>query len=386
MATGYAGWKQLSKVNIIYSNDDYIEYNNKKYKKAYITEAGTTKACQNALESGKHWAAGWSSKAKAPTIIETDNVGFNFQIVSAAGNSYSQGGKLSFWVCIMDKEGVEPFSVGINSDLLADLILESNIYKGAVKEKVFFARKNSQLGVLHEAMPSYQALLNDQKIKNDLSKNKTSKWRIGYSYSTPTKTDVYLGLFRNPCIKINYVYGGYGCRNTYINTLDFDAKAKHLYDSPVYKNEKFNFIETIEWPLRFSRYTYNTCPSRKEDAQIFVASDNYYQDVCDTAIKIAKNIKVSCHEHIEELAFKVFYINPDVTIKILEQEIDKVTKYIDEIRSENRYEPNEVLYNSKGIEFIIDYGNQRFKFYNDIIGYYNKLIEIAKQERQARGI
>ena len=62
-------------------------------------------------------------------------------------------------------------------------------------------------------------------------------------------------------------------------------------------NEKFNFIETIEWPLRFSRYTYNTCPSRKEDAQIFVASDNYYQDVCDTAIKIAKNIKVSYENH-----------------------------------------------------------------------------------------
>ena len=53
----------------------------------------------------------------------------------------------------MEKNGIKPFAVGINADILCDLILETVMNKGKTDEKVFFARKNGQLGVLHENMP-----------------------------------------------------------------------------------------------------------------------------------------------------------------------------------------------------------------------------------------
>ena len=125
----YKGWKAIKDLSIVYSIKDMIEFNGKKYHKAYVTDAKNKKQLESALK----WANGSYTRPQDnvnPKIINTTNECFSFQVVSAAENSWSQGGKLSFWMCLMEKEGVEPFVVGINSDLLCDFILETVLTNG----------------------------------------------------------------------------------------------------------------------------------------------------------------------------------------------------------------------------------------------------------------
>lgn len=401
----YSGWKQLNRINIIYSIGSTVELNGKKYTKAHIAEAGNTKACQKALESGKSWARGWYSrdKEKEPVVVETDNTGFSFQIASAAGNSWSQGGKLSFWMCIMEKEGIEPFAVGINSDLLADLILESTVYKGAVKEKVFFARRNSQLGVLHENMPSYQELLKDQEIKKNINKGKTTKWKIGYEYNTLTQSDVMFGYFspiathKVICKERKYSYS-YACEKTLV--LDFDAEPKPFFDSVSKDNtwEKvFPYIEhhTNRLPAK--------CPSRQEGKQVFEESAIYYTYVSELLLKHFKNNKN--HSDVrygvdDKAAFIVFTHSPNVTIQLLKLFRERYKKAIYNIEHNIKDDFNKYEYDNYRSRFTvdyliyenindnvdknIDYNGKRYTFHKDIISYYDKLIEIAEIEKEKR--
>lgn len=389
----YSGWKQLSRVNIIYSTGSIIKYNNKSYTKAYISEAGTTKACMNSLSAGKNWAKGWMNKDKEPVVIETDNKGFSFQIVSAAGRSWSQGGKLSFWMCIMEKEGLEPFAVGINSELLADLILESTIYKGSVKEKVFFARKNGQLGVLHENMPSYKELLKDQELKKDINRGKTTKWKIGYEYNTLTQSDVMFGYF-SPIAEIDHAktdwYREYREKTI---SLDFSIKDKPFFTGVVNNNWK-DSINNLYWQ---SRHLPDKCPSRKEGNQIFIENEDYYKVFAKQSFDhfISGIANRFLDSNIVVYAFTLFRVSPETTIKILETVRDYIKQAIYNIEHNikddfnkfeyenvpNRFNVNCLIYKRAATVFHIDYKGTRYTFNKDIIGYYNKLIEIAQIEK-----
>ena len=267
----YAGWKQLDKIDIVYSVNSTVEHKGKTYKKAYIVESGNTKAHEKSLTSAKTWACGYSRDKLEPTIVQTENKDFSFQIISAAGKSWSQGGKLSFWMCIVEKKGIEPFAVGINADILCDLILESTMYNGGTKEKVFFARKNGQLGVLHENMPSYKELLKDQEIKKNINKGKTSKWKIGYSYKTLTQEDIMYGYFK-PIVSTNR-------KDDYIlYTLDFNTKFRPYYTSTYTKEGLKDFKCYINHlPAK--------CPARQEGSKIFNETPNYYDEACSKIIE-----------------------------------------------------------------------------------------------------
>ena len=399
MSIDYSGWKQLSKINIIYSNYDTKTYNGKEYRKAYIVEAGTTKANQKSMESGIRWAQGryYGADKSMPTITETDNSDFIFQIVSAAGNSWSQGGKLSFWMCLIEKEGIEPFMVGINADLLADLILESTVYKGSVKEKVFFARKNSQLGVLHENMPSYQELLKDQQRKKDVSKGKTTKWKIGYEYNTLTQTSVMFGYF-TPIAISKYVngrdpYSSYSSNAERTLVLDFNAKEKPFFNS-IYKDWQDSLADIVYYNNRLP----DKCPSRQEGNQVFEYTDSYYEDAASLILKgLNSSYTNFTHSLYTEGAFLIFTKAPDKTIEMLETIRDKYKLAISNIENRIPDELNQHVFDNTryfSCESIIykyqlrkniDYNGKRETFYNDIIGYYDRLIEIAKIEKAKLG-
>lgn len=332
----YEGWKKLDKVSIIYSTDSTVEIKGKKYPKAYIAETKNKKT----IESGIKWAESyeWSKDYKTkthrePAIVETDNKDFSFQIISAAGNSWSQGGKLSFWMCLMEKDGVEPFAVGINADLLCDLILETTMYNGVTKEKVFFARKKTQLGVLHENMPSYQALLKDEETKKNFKVGKTAKWKPGYAYDSLTQSDVMFGQFSG-VLKVVEQWGYYN-DGQYILNVDFKAPDIVCY-STCYDWRKFDTVSIYKDIFELikdskdSYYYHTKCPSRKEGNKKFDVGDNYY----NTIVKYVTNELKSSNSQYKVIdrivcACALYKYDPNATIDLLKH---TKTSYENEVK------------------------------------------------------
>lgn len=256
----YLGWSLMKSIKIVYSVYDTIEVNNKKIPKAYIVDSSNKKSLQTAIDWASHNYGQY--KGIEPTIIETVNSDFNFSIGESAGGSF-QGGRLSFWMCIASKEGVPEFAVGINADILVNVLLQSTFTNGKCSEKVCFARKSGQTGVLHPKMTEYQEAIADEKLKKNANKGKTSKWKIGYEYNTLTKSSMLLGYFKCP-LHLNADYP------KQVVTIDFNDKARPLLA---------NTYEDIDGSVDFSRiiihnllyYRYNfvdKCPLRQEGKKV----------------------------------------------------------------------------------------------------------------------
>lgn len=188
----YNGWKMMDKIDVAVRNGE------KNYGgfTGYVVEHGDKKG----LESAKDWARirSWNRKKDSydkpiePLLHTFDNSGFTVKILKSAGGS-SQGGRLSFLACEVEKDGIK-FVIGVNDALLVDLIRNSHIDMGVIKEKVMFVRKGGVPGFIHENMEAYKEALADMQQKADLkSAKKTSKWEVGGVYSTLTQTDICLG-------------------------------------------------------------------------------------------------------------------------------------------------------------------------------------------------
>jgi hypothetical protein len=180
----YNNWKLLDKIDVVVR-----EIPNYGGFTGFIVEHGDTKA----LESAKEWGEGrWGREKDKYKVHTFDNSGFAAKILSSAGGS-SQGGRLSFWMCEVEKDNVK-FTIGVNDAVLADLIKNSDIASGVVKQKVMFARKGGQPGLIHEGMQAYKDATADMAHKAAMkSAKKTSKWEIGGVYETITQADICLG-------------------------------------------------------------------------------------------------------------------------------------------------------------------------------------------------
>lgn len=62
--------------------------------------------------------------------------------------------------------------VGIGSDLLLELIRNSNFINGKCQDKLIMARIGQHWGALHKDMPQYQEAIADIKISNDFDNAK----------------------------------------------------------------------------------------------------------------------------------------------------------------------------------------------------------------------
>lgn len=136
----YNGWKMMDKIDVaIKTSPDSARYT----FNGYVAEHGDKKA----IESAKSWAFDreydYEKKEytkEYPAKVHTfDNGGFTVKILESAGGS-SQGGRLSFLACEVEKDGIK-FVIGVNDALLVDLIRNSHIDMGVIQEKVMFVRK-----------------------------------------------------------------------------------------------------------------------------------------------------------------------------------------------------------------------------------------------------
>lgn len=228
----YNYWKMMDKVGVAVVSEKRESYRGKDYFDGYIFEAGD----ENARETAVKWARRYDNQYDStketityePDVHIFDNNGFTVTILDSADGS-SQGGRLSFWKCKVEKDGIE-FIVGVNDAILADLIRNSDIEQGKIKQGLMFARRGGQPGFIHEGMDAYQEAIRDTKHKEAMKKaKKTVKWEAGGVYQTITQTDVCFGEVYDTMQEVEYEErGGWGYSRKRIKLVKRDKPVKVL--------------------------------------------------------------------------------------------------------------------------------------------------------------
>ncbi len=264
MSNEYNGWKLLDKIVIVTTATNHYKYG---YPQGYIVDPSNKKQLESALSWGGRTVYKEDENGQFETdandklishyeeagVIETDNKGFRLQLLDCADGS-SQGGKLSFWNCLISKDD-KSYVVGINSELLLELMLQSTFTNGLCDKEICFARKNGNVGALHPKMTQYQDALKDNKFRKSVSTKKTSKWQLGHNYITLSKNDIYLGEFYQPIKHDYHCESSWNVRKDVMNklrTCTEYGKSRHGYvgyenihiiDINIDKNRKVNLAE-----------------------------------------------------------------------------------------------------------------------------------------------
>lgn len=191
----YKGWTLFDKVIIVSKREQKWDFNEGDYVEGelqgYIVDPSNKTMLENAIRWGTVSRRLEEKDDKGRYIYETlepaqytwENKDFTLELLDAAESS-SQGGKLSFWNCLITK-GEYKFKVGIAANLLLELLKQSTFVNGVCQSPVFFARCKGGVGMLHKDMDSYKEALADMQKKKDVkSGKKTSKWEIGCNYVT----------------------------------------------------------------------------------------------------------------------------------------------------------------------------------------------------------
>ena len=163
----------------------------------YVSDANN----KNTLGTGKEWSKNghWINKeyVKVDGVeIHTENKGFTLSLDSSADYS-SQGGKLSFWMCKIDKGDIHG-RIGINQEELNQLLKESTFINGVCQQEVCFYRANNNVGACVVGGERYKAFYEEKAKDIALSKaKKTTKWELGRVYETKTTKSVWVGDVTN---------------------------------------------------------------------------------------------------------------------------------------------------------------------------------------------
>lgn len=259
MSREYNGWKLLDKIIIVKTANNHYKYG---CPQGYVVDPSNKKQ----LESAKSWGGNtiyerdengnyvkdvngnYVKHYEGAEIVETSNCDFKLTLLDCAGGS-SQGGKLSFWNCLIEKDG-DKYVIGINSELLLELMLQSTFKNGVCDKKICFARKNGNVGALHEDMTQYKDALKDVQIKKNIGTKKTTKWQIGNNYVTLQMNDIYFGKLFQPIIYEHHYKEmrdlESSVRDTLIKLNPHVAKTGSYYLSSYIEVEEFNIDKVRE--------------------------------------------------------------------------------------------------------------------------------------------
>lgn len=166
----YKFWKWIETVGFVVEDvSRYLSYKDKDgtyYPWALMVDPSIEGVTKGSKEWGIQWAKSRAPKdlpdEKVYTYVETDNNCFKLRICETARN-------LPTWTCILEKEGIPPFAIKVNSDILAELILSSTLENGRCLQDVTLSRKNGRVGALHEGMPSYDKMCQMKKEREKIT-------------------------------------------------------------------------------------------------------------------------------------------------------------------------------------------------------------------------
>jgi len=278
----YKGIKIYNKITIVektMTTEDGYNWRGRTVNQGYVVDTGNKKMLDTALRwaewtyydrdlNDKYWEArnkfGHDSKeAKEAEAAydatrkkiegithEYDNGTFTITLSESASGS-SQGGKLSFWNCIITAPDGNSFLVGINSELLLHLLMSTTFINGTCQEKVWLGRiGGTQVGVFTEAMEDFKQAKLDEEQRTAV-KNASNKYVPGDIVGTLKEKQLYLGSI----YKYYSIEQGYRYADKYIVIYD-KPKLVHIFRG-FYKHWKTGeeeldsyFNETLTKPKR----------------------------------------------------------------------------------------------------------------------------------------
>lgn len=163
----------------------------------YVVDPSNKSMLKSALEWGKQYKSIYENgkhvgrEELPPDQFEFDNNGWELELLRVADGS-SQGGKLSFWTCKLSKDG-HTFEIGINADLLLDVLKSHTFVNGKCEGSLMFARCKGGVGLLSEDMEEHKQALADMQKKKDVKTKKTSKHVVGHAYTALHEVQAYVG-------------------------------------------------------------------------------------------------------------------------------------------------------------------------------------------------
>ena len=305
----YKGYKLLDKIVLVCREEavhenSYGANGGSSCYQAYLVDPANKKQ----LESARQWASWieygpshrgddgkWTREYEInhdPVEFEFDNNGFTLELLDCAGGS-SQGGKLSFWNCLVKKEE-KTFKIGINSDMLLDLLKNAVFDKGVCQSSLIFITQNGKVGMTAEGSDTYKQCIADRELKKQISASSVSKFTFGDILKTTTISEVYLGTLNQ---YYTFDVGDNGNRYTKYYSFGECTLRKlakpikyHVFDN-LYKETKLSdFVDTYE----ASHYSYpdlkKSCPKRTVDGKIELdmTQDEFYTRVVSNAHNFEK--------------------------------------------------------------------------------------------------
>ena len=232
-------------------------------------------------ESGK-WEREWT-KEHEPIEYTFGNQHFKLELLDCAGGS-SQGGKLSFWNCIVSKED-KRFKIGINSDMLLELLKNATFVKGVCQDDLLFVTDNGRVGMCAEGSQVHRDAIKDMELKALVKNNSVSKFEFGDILKTTMLHEVYLGTMSryytfDPGDNVRRYTNYYDFRDCTLTKLAKPIKY-HVFDSISTQTKLSNFSDYYN----VSKYAYpdfkKSCPKRTIDGKIGldISQDEFYKRV-----------------------------------------------------------------------------------------------------------
>ena len=306
----YKGYKLLDKIILVCRDlpartDGYgINAGNTSYQAYFVDPSNKSQlsSARNWAEwtesSGSHkneegkWVRDWEIEHK-PVEFEFENNGFSLELLDCAGGS-SQGGKLSFWNCLVKKDG-NTFRIGINSEMLLDLLKDATFINGVCQSPLIFITQKGKVGLTVEGSETYKQCISDRDLKKKFNSETTSKFTFGDLLKTATLKEVYLGtLTQYYTVDIGRNadrYGGYYCGGlpdlkdcTVIKLAK--PVAYHVFES-IYSEDK----KLSEFTEGYKKYQYSypdlkkSCPKRIIDGKIDldITEEEFYNEIINKA-------------------------------------------------------------------------------------------------------
>lgn len=134
---------------------------------------------------------------------------FKLTLCESAANSWN-GGKLSFWNCLITAPDNKEFLIGINQELLCNLLQSCTLVNGTVQQPVWLGRQKNNTGVYTETMSDFIQAKEEIKIK-EAFKSKTTKYVVGDIVGSPSKQLVYAGVvYKHYDMQTSYDYRIHG--------------------------------------------------------------------------------------------------------------------------------------------------------------------------------
>lgn len=177
---------------------------------------------------------------------------FKFKLCESASNSWN-GGKLSFWNCTIIAPDGKEFLIGINQELLCNLLQSCTLVNGEVQGLVWLGKQRTNTGVYTETMPDFIQAKTEVSIK-EIFKSKTSKYVVGDIVGSPTKQYLYAGVvYEHYQVYTYYDYTIHGYVGE-LTKLD-EPNKKHMFIPMENDTPDFNGVFNEELRNKKTPYT-----------------------------------------------------------------------------------------------------------------------------------